>query len=84
MQTNCLALAIYARSFSVIYHSHFSAVTLSGTVQFRGLLVQARSMADDSPVGSFTAESGVTRLSSCARSDVCFCMYTTVLHVCTS
>lgn len=45
-------------------------LTLSGTVQFRGLLVQARSMADDSPVGSFTADDGgVTRLSSCDRAD---------------
>lgn len=69
----------------MFYHSlyirtHFSAVTLSGTVQYRGLMVQARSMADDSPVGSFTAESGVTRLSDCARSDVCF-MYAVVVDV---
>lgn len=57
-------------------HTSFSAVTLSGTVQFRGLLVQARTMADDSPVGSFTADDGgVTRLSSCDRADVCFYNY---------
>lgn len=55
-------------------HGSFSAVTLSGgTVQFRGLLVQARTVADGSPVGSFTADdAGVTRLSSCDRRDVCF------------
>lgn len=44
-------------------------LTLSGTTSFRGLLVQARSMADDTPVGSFVAEAGITRLSSCARAD---------------
>lgn len=49
----------------------FFAVTLSGSQSFRGLLVQARTVADDTPVGSFTAESGVTRLSSCDRPDVC-------------
>ena len=45
-------------------------VVLSGTEQFRGLLVQARAVADDSPVGSFAATAGVTRLSSCERADV--------------
>ena len=62
--------------YSIVLHTSFSVVTLSGTVQFRGLLVQARSMADDSPVGSFTADDeGVTRLSSCDRADVCFHNY---------
>ena len=55
------------------------AVTLSGTTSFRGLLVQARSMADDTPVGSFVAEAGITRLSSCARADVCFIIYNYIM-----
>ena len=48
------------------------SVTLSGTggFDFRGLLVQARSVADDSPVGSFAPVDDRTRLSSCGRSDV--------------
>ena len=47
------------------------AVTLSGSGDFRGLLVQARSIADNSPVGSFENISALTRLSSCNRADVC-------------
>ena len=33
--------------------------------------MQARTVADDSPVGSFTAVDPLTRLSSCPRPDVC-------------
>ncbi|CAI8006184.1 Scavenger receptor cysteine-rich type 1 protein M160 [Geodia barretti] len=44
-------------------------LTLSGSGDFRGLLVQARSIADNSPVGSFENISALTRLSSCNRAD---------------
>jgi hypothetical protein len=44
-------------------------LTLSGSGDFRGLLVQARSIADNSPVGSFEDISALTRLSSCDRAD---------------
>ena len=47
------------------------AVCLSGSgAQFRGFLVQARSVADESPVGSFTASGTGQRLSSCTTPEV--------------
>ena len=48
------------------------AVTLSGSggELFRGFLVQARSMADGSPVGVFTDNGDDQTLSSCSPSEV--------------
>ena len=47
-------------------------VTLSGSggVQFRGFLVQARTMADGSPVGVFTDNGEDQALSSCTPAEV--------------
>ena len=51
----------------------FPAVTLSGSggELFRGFLVQARSMADGSPVGVFTDNGDDQTLSSCSPPEVC-------------
>ena len=48
------------------------AVTLSGSggELFRGFLVQARSMADGSPVGVFTDNGDDQTLSSCSPPEV--------------
>lgn len=48
-------------------------VTLSGSgMQFRGFLIQARLMSDDTTrVGSFSNPPSGTRLSSCSPSEVC-------------
>ena len=50
----------------------FFTVTLSGSggEQFRGFLVQARTMADGSPVGVFTDNGPDQKLSSCATPEV--------------
>ena len=47
-------------------------MTLSGSggEQFRGFLVQARIMADDSPVGVFTDNGANQKLSSCDTPEV--------------
>ena len=47
-------------------------MTLSGSggEQFRGFLVQARSMADGSPVGVFTDNGDDQTLSSCSPPEV--------------
>ena len=47
-------------------------MTLSGSggEQFRGFLVQARTMADDSPVGVFTDNGDDQKLSSCDTPEV--------------
>ena len=56
-----------------ILHLVIYTVTLTGnTISFRGLMVQARAVADDTPLGSFQAEPDVTRLSDCSRADVGF------------
>ena len=49
-----------------------SAVTLSesGGEQFRGFLVQARTVADDSPVGVFTDNGPDQTLSVCSPPEV--------------
>ena len=51
------------------------AVTLSGSggEEFRGFLVQARTVADDSPVGTFIDNGDDQALSSCTPSDVHKC-----------
>ena len=48
------------------------AVTLSGSggEEFRGFLVQARTVADDSPVGTFIDNGDDQALSSCTPPDV--------------
>ena len=54
----------------VLYN--MTAVTLSGMgAQFRGLMVQARTLADGSPVGSFSAFTTNTRASVCTPPEVC-------------
>ena len=47
-------------------------VTLSGSggEEFRGFLVQARTVADGSPVGVFTDNGDDQKLSSCTPSEV--------------
>ena len=47
-------------------------MTLSGSggEQFRGFLVQARTMADGSPVGVFTDNGADQKLSACATPEV--------------
>ena len=48
-------------------------VTLSGSggEPFRGFLVQARTVADGSPVGVFTDNGDDQTLSSCSPAEVC-------------
>ena len=48
------------------------AVTLSGSggEEFRGFLVQARTVADGSPVGVFTDNGDDQKLSSCTPQEV--------------
>ena len=48
-------------------------MTLSGSggEQFRGFLVQARTVADGSPVGVFTDNGDDQVLSSCTPAEVC-------------
>ena len=50
------------------------AVTLSGSggEEFRGFLVQARTVADDSPVGTFIDNGDDQALSSCTPSEVVY------------
>ena len=60
-----------------ITNMHFilNAVTLSGNSgeQFRGLLVQTRTVADDSRVGMFTVtDEANTRLSECTPANVSY------------
>ena len=62
----------------------FIAVVLSGNATlFRGFLVQARTLADGSPVGTFTASGTDQRLSSCADPEVTLlpllCVLATIL-----
>ena len=46
------------------------ALSGSGGEQFRGFLVQARTMADGSPVGVFTDNGADQKLSACATPEV--------------
>ena len=52
--------------------SHLFTVTLSGSggEQFRGFLVQARTMADGSPVGVFTDNGDDQRIGFCTPQEV--------------
>ena len=56
----------------MVYLIFFFTVTLSGSggVQFRGFLVQARTMADGSPVGVFTDNGADQKLSACDTPEV--------------
>lgn len=66
----------------ITFCPHCNAVTvrsISGAEQFRGVLLQARLVADDTtPVGSFTATDPNTRLSSCTPPEV---SKETIMHV---
>ena len=74
---------MHARDDASVRASFLSlhAVTLAGTDLFKGLLVQARLMADlTTPVGTFTPiPGGVVKLSACTINAVsylaCACMY---------
>ena len=52
-------------------------MTLSGSggEQFRGFLVQARTVADGTPVGTFIDNGDDQTLSSCNSSEVGLCIY---------
>ena len=65
--------SLYICSDSVSHNaSHLFTVTLSGSggEQFRGFLVQARTMADGSPVGVFTDNGDDQRISFCTPQEV--------------
>ena len=55
-------------------HTYPLTVTLSGSggEEFRGFLVQARTVADDSPVGTFIDNGDDQALSSCTPPEVVY------------